>query len=287
MGNRFYGELARRLCEAASVFGLDATLISTSDLVNCEAARIEDSTAFVVNPYECALSGRTGLARLTKAVFRGAVVAECVETRWYRNQFSLGVEFDAVIDVGFVDQSLTHPVRNVPYRFLFNAPLPRECELIAARNAPSDRPLSWSLVGLCTVERVRLAKDLLSAFGPQGFLFLPPNRPVRPGEGMLSPDDLRRVLEGTMLNVWRSHHEFPYYESFRFLDSVLCGSVPCKIGQISTPIPGEVPHVYPTAQALEDELANRSGAELFEECRAYALAHGTLADHLMELLRDV
>jgi hypothetical protein len=38
---------------------------------------------------------------------------------------------------------------------------------------------------------------------------------------------------------------------------------------------------------VEDELMKRSGEELFEENRTYALAHGTLDDHLKELLRDV
>jgi hypothetical protein len=287
IGNRSYGEFASRLCEAASVLGLDATLISASDLVNCEASRIEGTTAFVVNPDECALSGRAALARLNRADFRGAVVAECVETEWYRNQFALGIEFDSVIDVGFVDQSSIHPFRKMPYRFLFNAPLPRERALIASRKGPSHRRLSWSLVATCTIERVRLAKDLLLAFGPQGFLFLPADRPVWPGEVTLTPDGLRRVLEETMLYVWCSHHDFPYYDSFRFLDAVLCGSVPCTIDKMSSPIPGGVPHVYPTVQALEDELTKRSGEELFEENRTYALAHGTLDDHLMGLLRDV
>jgi hypothetical protein len=266
---------------------LDVSLISASDLVNCETSWIGGATAFVVNPEQCALSGRAGLARLNRADFRAAVVAECVETHWYRNQFALGIEFDSVIDVGFVDQSSIHPFRKLPYRFLFNAPLPRERALIASRKGPSNRRLSWSIVATCNIERVRLAKDLLSAFGPQGFLFLPADRPVRPGEVTLSPDGLRRVLEETMLYVWCSHHGLPYYESFRFLDSVLCGSIPCQIDKMSSPIRGGVPHVYPTVQALEDELTKRSGEELFEENRTYALAHGTLDDHLMELLRHV
>jgi hypothetical protein len=266
---------------------LDVTSISASDLVNCEASGIEGATTFVVNPDQCALSGRAGLVRLNRADFRGAVVAESAETQCYRNQFSLGIEFDWVIDVGFVDQSSIHPFRKLPYRFLFNAPLPRERALIASRKGPFNRALSWSLVATSTVEQVRLAKDLLSAFGPQGFLFLPADRPVHPGEVTLSPEGLRRVLEGTVLYVWCSHHDFPHYESSRFLDSVLCGSIPCQIDKVSPPVPGGVPHVYRTVQAVEDELMKRSGEELFEENRTYALAHGTLDDHLKELLRDV
>ena len=51
--------------------------------------------------------------------------------------------------------------------------------------------------------------------------------------------------------------------------------------------PGGAPRVYPTVGALEDELARRGIEELFEESRAYALAQGTLPDHLDELLGHV
>ncbi len=285
-GDPLSGELAMRLGQAASVLGLDAVVISASDLPNCEASWIEERTALVVDPEACALSGRAVLARLAGAAFRGAVAVDELGSEWYREPVTLGVEFDVVIDVGFVDRPATRPVGTMPHRFLFNAPLPSEHALIADRKSPSGRPLTWSLVASCTIETIRLAEDLISAFGPEGFTFLPTARPDRPGGG-LGPDDLRRVLEGTTLHVWPAEHDAAYRSSSRFLDAVLCGAVPCAIDRGTAPIRLGTPNVFTSVRDLEHELTNRPIGELFEASRTFALAHGTLADHLSELLRDV
>lgn len=287
LGNRFYCQLAFRLSEAANALDIDTKLISASELGDCDPSFIRGTTAFVVNPVECALSGQKVLSPLKESRFRAAVVAECVETRWYRHQFDAGLKYDTVIDVGFVDQGADHPFPKLPYRFLFNAPLPHERDLIEAMKPKYPRSLTWAFVATHTAERVRFAQQMLSAFGPECFLFMPEVRPVRPGAGMLSPAALQRVLDKTTFYAWCSHHDYPYYESFRFLDAVLAGSIPCKIDKRAVPDSADLPHTYPSIEALAAAVEERPGEDLFEEHREYALAHGSLADRLGELMRDV
>jgi hypothetical protein len=286
-GNRFYVQLAFRLYRAASGLDIETKLVSAAALGECDTSWIRGVTAFVVNPVECALSGRTVLSPLRSSGFRAAVLAECVETNWYRDQFVGGICYEAVIDVGFVDQASRHQFPKMPYHFLFNAPLPSECDHIASMKPRYPRSLTWALVATQTTERVRFSQELLSALGPECFLFLPEVRPVRAGAGMLSPAALKRALENTKFYVWRSHHDYPYYESFRFLDAVLAGSIPCKIDGKPIPESAGLPHTYRSVQALADEANERSGEDLFEEHREFALDRGTLADHLRELLADV
>ncbi|HVA09811.1 MAG TPA: hypothetical protein VNG12_24050 [Acidimicrobiales bacterium] len=288
LGNRFYCELAIRLSKAASALdNTDTNLISAADLGACDTGWIRGATALVVNPVECALSGRRVLSPLKASRFRAAVLAECVETRWFRDQFGGDIDYQAVIDVGFVDQGSAHPFPTVPYRFLFNAPLADESEVIAAMKPKYPRPLTWALVAARTDERVRFAEELHSILGPEGFLFMPDVRPVRPGAGMLSPSALKRTLDQTTFYVWRSHHGFPYYESFRFMDAVLSGSIPCKIDSRTSCDPGGLPHTYGSVESLADEADERPTKEMYEEHREFALAHGSLDDRLRELIRDV
>ncbi len=288
LGNSFYCELAVRLSKAARALdNTDTSLISAADLSACDTSWIRGTTALVVNPVECALSGWDVLSPLRASRFRAAVLAECVETRWFRDQFDGDIEYQAVIDVGFVDQGSTRQLPTAPYWFLFNAPLADESELIAAMKPRYPRSLTWALVAARTDDRIRFAAELHSILGPEGFLFMPDVRPVRPGAGMLSPSALKRTLDKTTFYVWRSHHDFAYYESFRFLDAVLSGSIPCKIDSLTNRGPAGLPHTYQSVEALVDEADNRSTEDMFEEHRDFALAHGSLDHRFRELIRDV
>jgi len=272
---------------AAALDNTDTSLISAADLEACDTSWLRGTTALVVNPVECALSGLDVLAPLAASSFRAAVLAECVETKWFRNQFGGDIEYQTVIDVGFVDQGSAHPFPKLPYRFLFNAPLADESAVIAAMQPKYPRSLTWALVAARTDDRIRFAAELHSILGPEGFLFMPDVRPVRPGAGMLSPSALKRTLEKTTFYVWRSHHDFPYYESFRFLDAVLSGSIPCKIDSQTSGDPAGLPHTYRSVEALVEDVGSRSTEDMFDEQREFALAHGTLDGRLRELIRDV
>src|ERR1700733_13604482 len=131
LGNVFYLNLATRLSNAASELGIDSKLIGSSEL-DCMGRSWETSVpVLIVNPNECFLSGPQMMACLTKAPFRAAVLADCVGTQWYRKTFLLEIDFDLVVDVGFLDQDLLRPFRSVPYHLLFNSPLPEEPRAIS------------------------------------------------------------------------------------------------------------------------------------------------------------
>jgi hypothetical protein len=283
LGNIFYFNLATRLSDAALELGIDAKLAGSSELDSLGRSWTTSVPVLIVSPTECFLSGSAMMASLDKAPFRAAVLADCVGTQWYRKTFLLETTFDLVVDVGFLDQGAARPFKTVPYHLLFNSPLPEEAKAISeAESGP--RGISWALVGHVTNDRLALANDLVSDLGPSAFLFLPKLRPVRPSEGMLSPEDLRRVLQATDLYVWCSHHTLPYYESFRFLDAVTCGAIPCKIDPWGLSELGELPNVYTGVTELASALRERSPAGLFEASKDFALSHGTLSGHLGDLL---
>jgi hypothetical protein len=285
LGNVFYHQLAVRLFDAASELDVDTRLIGSSSLDLVESSWASSAPAFIVSPNECFLSGSEKMRILEDAPFRAAVLADCVGTPWYRKTFSLDMEFDLVVDVGFLDQSALRPFKAVPYRLLPNAPLPREAESIREAQ-PGSRSINWALIGHATPDRLLLAEQLLRFLGAEGFLFLPQLRPVRPAEGMLSPAALDRVLQAANLYVWCSHHTQPYYESFRFLDAVICGSVPCKIDTATSAELRGLPNVFCSVKDLARAAVDRSPKGLFESSRDYALSIGMLTDRFADLLGD-
>ena len=285
LGNVFYHHLAMRLFDAASELGVDARLIGSSTLDLVESSWGSSVPAFIVNPTECFMSGPDNMSVLEAAPFRAAVLADCVGTPWYTKTFSLDMDFDLVVDVGLLDQSSVRPFRMVPYRLLLNAPLPKEAESIRAAE-PGSRSLNWALIGHLTPDRLLLAEELSFFLGAEGFLFLPQLRPVRPAEGMLSPAALGRVLQAANLYVWCSHHTLPYYESFRFLDAVVSGAVPCKIDPGTSAELRGFPNVYGSIEDLARAVGERSQKGLFEPSKDYALSNGVLTDRLAELLSD-
>jgi hypothetical protein len=285
LGNIFYFDLATRLSTAASELGVDVKLIGSSDLDCLSYSWATTVPALIVSPRECSLSGPVAMGTLAKAPFRAAVLADCVGTQWYYQTFLLEIDFDLVVDVGFLDQASVRPFQGVPYHRLFNSPLPEEATAISQR-PPDPRGVYWALIGHVTTDRLTLGDELYSFLGSAGFLFLPHLRPVRSSEGMLSPADLRSVLRATSLYVWCSHHEFPYYESFRFLDAVICGAVPCKIDPWGLAELGGLPNVYSSVSDLAVAVGRQSPTGLFESSKEFALSNGTLTGHLGDMLTE-
>lgn len=285
-GNAFYFQLASRLAEACRDLSSEVRLISAAELGSVDEGSFRDAITLVVCPAECLLSGDGALKRLHGAARVVAVAAEAVKTSWYTSQYDALPRVDAFCDVGFVDQRPWNPIDDVPYHFVFNAGLEAERHRLKSLS-PSARPLTWALVAHMTPDRARLGNELLTRLGPQGFLFLPTLRPVRRGEGMLGPTALHRVLQRASCYVWQSHHTYPYYESFRFLDAILAGAVPCKIESSPDQDLLSVPNVFPSVQQLAQVLERRSPLSLFEESRSFYLDQGSLTSHLSEFFSNV
>ncbi len=260
--------------------------MSPSELSGVDEAWIHQAIALVICPAECALSTNGTLNKLDEAIRVVAVVADSVKTPWYASQYNALGRLDAFCDVGFVDQRRWNPISDIPYHFVFNAGLDDERKRLQELQL-SERPLAWALIAHMTPDRAQLGNDLLTRLGPQGFLFLPSLKPVRPGEGMLSPRALHRLLEKASCYVWRSHHTYPYYESFRFVDAILAGAVPCKIDDANEPTLASIPNIYSSVDGLLQALDRHGASSLFETSRAFYMDQGTLGDQLIEFFNNV
>ena len=215
LGNAFYFQLAKRLRDAVSELGVEANLIGSSNLDCLGGSWATSVPAFIVSPKECFLSGSDMMDNLANAPFRAAVLADCVGTRWYRNTLTLDMEFDLVLDVGFLNQGSLQSSQAVPYRLLFNAPLPAEIESIARAN----EALAVSKLGTDWTPDPRAGRTCGTSLLCTGYgvpvLATPSSRPAFGRHAQ--PTALHCVLQATNIYVWRSHHSLPYYESFRFL----------------------------------------------------------------------
>jgi hypothetical protein len=285
-GNAFYGQLARRVANACNGLASEVRLMSAAEFGDADKVGLRKVIALVICPAECALSGDRVLKGLNDTARIVAVAADSVKTPWYASQYSSLDRVDAFCDIGFIDQSRWNPIADVPYHFVFNAGLEEEIETLQTLT-PTERPFAWALIAHITPDRARLGNDLITRLGTEGFLFLPSLRPVRPGEGMLSPNALRRLLRRTSCYVWRSHHTYPYYESFRFLDAILAGAVPCKIDSMAEATLLAIPNVYSSVDGLSEALENRTASSLFDESRSFYLDKGPLSGHFKEFLSHV
>lgn len=255
-----------------------------------DADRIASVTVAVVSPWECVrwiASKEKFLSQIALARKRILVLAEAVETGWFTRQFELPVQYDALIDVGFASQKHKLPNFELPYRFLFNGPTRQE-EQKMARTPSSERRIPWTFVGHSKEDRVKLAAELVEKIDPGGFLFLPkPGSGVKEGKGAISPSGLASVLSQTRYYVWRSHHEFAYYESFRFIDAILQGAVPCKIDGGNVWKRSGIPGIFPSVEALGDRIKGEGFSSMLESARKFYSSQGRLADRLEEALAVV
>lgn len=174
------------------------------------------------------------MSKVNSAPERVLLTAECVGTVWFQRQLD-GPAWTTILDVGRQPQALPESVAPSVYRFLRYAPTEVEKERLASvRTRPPEaferRPVPWAVVGGLTPERAALAAAL-AAWRPSGLAFLPPGEPfqVRADRGRLGKAQLARVLEKTQFYVWVSHHDYPYFESFRALDALLAGACPIKL----------------------------------------------------------
>lgn len=289
--NVFYEGLARRLAEACKENSWEVSLRAASELNNVSADRLRDATLVVVNPSEC--SYRVGdaegfFSRLSAARKRVMILAEAIENKWFEAQFRLPVRYDLLIDVGFTSQREKLSGFDVPYRFLFNGPTLRE-ELMIQRAAPSERRhIPWAFVGHSREDRSKLAAELVERLDPSGFVFLPnPGTGMVRGTGKIGPSGLASVLSKTRYYIWRSHHEFMYYESFRFIEALLAGAVPCKIDNAHAWKELGIPWIFPSVQSLCGSVRSEGFASMQDSAREFYLSRGRLADHVKEVLGDV
>jgi hypothetical protein len=290
--NAFYTNLAKRLFLACREAGARVKLVSSDSMHRLSSEEIRGSSAVLVNPLDLIhdLSDRKEFYRtISKFQERIMILAEAIETRWFSQQFSLPVSINTLVDVGFVSQQSKmkdHGFSHIPYRFLFNGLTKREWErLVTEKPEESRRPIPWALIGHKTLERVKLARWLAEEVSANGTIFLPDQgRGMRPGSGSISSLGMDLILKRTKYYVWMPHHEFAYYESFRFRDAVLNGAVPIKLDRDFHSEHSCVPGIVSTREELAQFMSEGSYEQTYEASRAYYLDQNALEDEVRGVL---
>lgn len=290
-GNALYEALARRLVAACEENAREVSLFSAAAVHDMEdKERLARSVVMMVQPAQCyaRLPDRGRLvSRVSRARKKLAVVAESVESFWFQNQFKTSLRFDALIDVGFVSQADKTLGVDLPYLFLLNAPTREEKRAVRAV-AAGGRPVPWATVGHDRGGRVHLAHKLVRDLDPSGVVFMPPPGTIIRNEyGMIGPGGLHALLGKTRLYVWTSLHDFDYYESFRFRESILAGAVPCKVDAKTAWENTGIPGIFPSVEALVERANGAEFGPMQDAAREYFLSQDLLSDRLEEVLERV
>jgi len=254
---------------------------------------LSNITLLVASPGQCIeASGDEPLFLSKVACARKRILASVgpVHSPRYLGRLGRGIHFDALFDLGFTPQGDNHSdVSDVPYHFVFNG-LTREEEPLAQEPPnQAERTIPWVLVG----PRSDRNRDLLGALfeheiNPGGFCLLharPKN--MAPPEPMLGGPQLSAILSKARYYLWGAEREVMYYESFRFIFSLLAGTVPCKIDPTLTAAGFDVPGVYASVTAFNTEVRDIGYSGMYRRARDFYVSRGRLGEHLSRALRLV
>jgi len=167
-GSVFYEDLARRLATACGEISRKAVLRSPTEVLDMHEDQLNSKTVMIVNPWACMNkigNSEKFFSRLSAARERIMVLAEAVGIKWFERQFELPLQYDMLLDVGFVSQEDKLRDSGVPYRFLFNGPDLREERMIAG-SEPFRRTMPWALLGYTREVRARIVAELMEKLGP-------------------------------------------------------------------------------------------------------------------------
>jgi hypothetical protein len=283
--------LARRLFAACRERLWEIAVCSSRELLNLTTDELSRATPAVVDPVECAAtSGDKSkfFSKLTNARKRIIVLAEAVESTRYRQQFHLPAKFDAIFDIGFVSQEYKHQFPDVPYHFVFNGPTKEEEQTMAELSPSQERRIPWAVVGPRTPNHLNLVAELMDKIYSGGFCFLQhPLQQGRKGTGLLSSSGLAAVLSKTNYYVWSSEDSFAYYQSFRFIQALLVGAVPCKIDGTHSWEKSDIPGIFPSVRSFCMRVQEKDYWSMYCSAKEFYMSKGPLAEHLEKALRLV
>jgi hypothetical protein len=287
-------ELASRLIEGSRDASHRVVTYSPPELFALSAEDLGGTALLVVSPRQCIEASGDEPAFLSKvASAQKRILASTgpVDSQWYRRRLRRGIPFDAVLDLGFASQGDMHSeVSDVPYHFVFNG-LTREEEPLAEEPAnPAERTIPWVLVGPKNDRNRNLLAELVEHdFDPRGFCLLHARLKNMPAAVpmMLSGPQLSAVLSKARYYLWGTDRDVTYYESFRFIDSVSAGTVPCKIDPDLAAEGLDIPGVYASVSAFEAEVREIGHLAMYRRARDFYVSQGRLGDHLSGALHLV
>ena len=106
-------------------------------------------------------------------------------------------------------------------------------------------------------------------------------------EPMLGSPQLSAVLAKTRFYLWGTDRDVPYYESFRYIEALVAGAVPCKIDPELAAGRPEIPGVYATASAFAAEERDLGYRAMYRRARDFYVSQGRLAENLSGALHLV
>jgi hypothetical protein len=286
-------ELASRLSKGFRDASHSVAVYSSPEVCALAAEDLSNATLVVASPGQCIEASGDEPVFLSKvACARKRILASVgpVHSPGYLGRLRRGIHFDALFDLGFASQADRHSdVSDVPYHFVFNG-LTREEEPLAEEPAnPAERTIPWVLVG----PRSDGNRDLLGALvehgtNPGGFCLLHARlKNTVPTEPMLGGPQLSAILSKARYYLWGAERDVAYYESFRFIDSLLAGTVPCQIDPYLTAAGFDVPGVYASVSAFDTEVRDTGYSGMYRRARNFYVSRGRLGEHLSGALRLV
>jgi hypothetical protein len=286
-------ELAFRLSKGFSDASHSVAVYSSPEVCALAPEDLSNTTLLVASPGQCIeASGDEPvfLSKVACARKRILVSVGPVHSPGYLARLRRGINFDGLFDLGFASQKDRHSnVSDVPYHFVFNG-LIREEEPLAEEPANTEeRTIPWVLVG----PRGDRNRDLLGALleheiNPGGFCLLHARlKNMALPEPMLGGPQLSAILSKARYYLWGAERNIAYYESFRFIDPLLAGAVPCKIDSKLTAAGFDVPGVYASVSAFAAEVRDIGYSGMYRRARHFYVSRGRLGEHLSGALRLV
>jgi hypothetical protein len=286
-------DLASRLSRGFRDTSHTVAVYSSPEVCALASEDLNNTTLLVVSLGQCIEASGDELLFLSKvACAHKRILASVgpVHSPRYLGRLRRGIHFDALFDLGFASQEDRHSeVSDVPYHFVFNGPIREEEPLTEEPANQAQRTIPWVLVG----PRSDRNRDLLGALfelqiNPGGVCLLH-TRPKNmvPPEPMLGGPQLSAILSKARYYLWAAERDVLYYESFRFIDSLLAGTVPCKIDPYLTSKGFDVPGVYASVSAFDTEERDIGYSGMYRRARNFYVSRGRLGEHLSGALRLV
>jgi hypothetical protein len=286
-------DLASRLSKGFRDAPHSVAVYTSPEVCALASEDLSITTLLVVSPGQCIeASGDEALFLSKVACARKRILASVgpVHSTGYLGRLRRGIHFDALFDLGFASQEDRHSeVSDVPYHFVFNG-LIREEEPLAKEPAnQAERTIPWVLVGPRNDRNRALLGALLEHQINPGGVCLPHARPknLAQPEPVLGGPQLSAILSKARYYLWGGERDIVYYESFRFIDPLIAGTVPCKIDPYLTAAGFDVPGVYATVSAFDTEVRDMGYSGMYRRARNYYVSRGRLGEHLSGALRLV
>jgi len=286
-------ELAGRLSKGFRASSQAVTMYLSSEVCVLSDEVLSGTTLLVASPKRCIETSGDESVFLSKvACAQKRILASIgrVDSSGYLGRLQRGIHFDAVLDLGFASQEDRHAeISEVPYHFVFNGPT-REEELLAKEPAnPEERTIPWVLVGPKSESNRDLLGELFEqGVDPGGFCLLQARVLSKStAHPLLGSQGLSAVLSKARFYLWSADREAAYYESFRFIEPLLAGTVPCKIESDLAAEGPDIPGVYASVSALQAEIRDEGYLAMYRRARDFYISGGRLAKNLTEALRLV